>query len=591
MIKIQKIKHKEADRIKIEYPFNACYNAQIKQVDGATFSKSLSAWHIPYNQTAYNKLRRLFEGIEIVVDQGTISSSAKQQFPIENNTQPNTATNEIKEYETVNPTAQNHPQENKKRTETTAENEIKNNEAVKPQARNRPQENKNLDVHIELVGKKILVKMPKNEVDVKFLISLGFSKWDKTNFKWVVPNYKDNLAIIEKYFTGRVASLQISPQPETAVKESKINAKPNEVLVIKTTSGRLKVISNYNKPLIDCLKKMPLRSYDKQNNWWTIAYSEKVLIELKDVVTQLGLVFLMEDEAPADNKTQRLTPQDVPNYKRCPEEMILKMKELRYSERSIKAYASMFEELINYYHNFDLDKITEEMIVAFCRYLVMERKVSASYQNTAINAAKFYYEKVLSGQRKFYILDRPLKEKALPVVLSTQEVSSIIKCTENLKHKTILSLIYASGLRLGEVVRLKIKDIDKERMQIRIEASKGKKDRYTLLSAKTLDLLRTYYQVYKPKEYLFEGQMGGKYAERSVQAIFGDAVKKAGITKKASVHTLRHSFATHLLEAGTDLRYIQALLGHESSKTTEIYTHVTTKGFDQIKSPLDSLDL
>lgn len=155
-----------------------------------------------------------------------------------------------------------------------------------------------------------------------------------------------------------------------------------------------------------------------------------------------------------------------------------------------------------------------------------------------------------------------------------------MKATENLKHRAILTVIYSSGLRIGELINLKIKDIDSERKQIRVEQGKGKKDRYTLLSLKTLDLLRTYFKEYKPKEYLFEGQEGGQYAARSIQTFFKEICQKVGIKKKVSVHTLRHSFATHLLENGTDLRYIQALLGHESPKTTEVYTHITTKGFD-----------
>ena len=223
--------------------------------------------------------------------------------------------------------------------------------------------------------------------------------------------------------------------------------------------------------------------------------------------------------------------------------------------------------------------------------MVTDRKVSASYQNQAINAIKFYYERVLGSKRKFYFIERPNKEKTLPVVLNTDEIKQILNVTENLKHKTILALIYSAGLRISECINMKIKDIDSKRMQIRISQSKGKKDRYTLLSQKTLVLLRSYFLEYKPKDYLFESPTLEQYSASSIQAIFRASCAKAKITKKATVHTLRHSFATHLLENGTDLRYIQSLLGHESSKTTEIYTHITTKGFDQIKSPLDNLDI
>jgi site-specific recombinase XerD len=271
--------------------------------------------------------------------------------------------------------------------------------------------------------------------------------------------------------------------------------------------------------------------------------------------------------------------------------MFDKLTELRYSENTIKTYSSLFEELINHYPTDDIDQIDEVKIIAFCRYLVTDRKVSASYQNQAINAIKFYYERVLGSKRKFYFLERPNKEKALPVVLSTEEVKRILDATENLKHKTILAVIYSAGLRISECINLKIKDIDSQRMQIRISQSKGKKDRYTLLSKKTLVLLRNYFKEYKPKNFLFESPTLEQYSASSIQAVFRAACAKAKISKKATVHTLRHSFATHLLENGTDLRYIQSLLGHESSKTTEIYTHITTKGFDLIKSPLDNLDI
>lgn len=151
--------------------------------------------------------------------------------------------------------------------------------------------------------------------------------------------------------------------------------------------------------------------------------------------------------------------------------------------------------------------------------------------------------------------------------------------------------IYSGGLRISELINLKVKDIDSDRMQIKVSHSKGKKDRYTLLSKKTLLILRQYFNEYKLKEWMFEGESSGQYADSSIYNIFSKALKAAKISKKVSIHSLRHSFATHLLENGTDLRYIQSLLGHSSSKTTEIYTHITTKGFDQIKNPLDKLEV
>jgi site-specific recombinase XerD len=189
------------------------------------------------------------------------------------------------------------------------------------------------------------------------------------------------------------------------------------------------------------------------------------------------------------------------------------------------------------------------------------------------------------------MISRPREEQFLPEVLSQQEITKILNATENLKHKAIIITIYSAGLRISEAINLKIKDIDSNRMQIRVEQAKGKKDRYTLLGNKTLEILRKYVAEYKPKIWLFEGSKGEQYAPRSIQEILKKSVSKTDIKKRISVHTLRHSFATHLLEAGTDLRYIQSLLGHANSKTTEIYTHITTKGFDQIKNPLDNLEI
>ncbi len=197
----------------------------------------------------------------------------------------------------------------------------------------------------------------------------------------------------------------------------------------------------------------------------------------------------------------------------------------------------------------------------------------------------------MRGQRKVYLIDRPREETYLPEVLSEQEITDILNATENLKHKAVLMTIYSAGLRISEAINLRIKDIDSQRMQIRVEQGKGKKDRYTLLGNKTLDILRKYVAEYKPKIWLFEGAAGEEYSRRTIAEILRKSVEKTQIKKRITVHTLRHSFATHLLEAGTDLRYIQSLLGHANSKTTEIYTHITTKGFDQIKSPLDNLDI
>jgi len=258
-----------------------------------------------------------------------------------------------------------------------------------------------------------------------------------------------------------------------------------------------------------------------------------------------------------------------------------------YSQNTIKIYINYFKDFINYFKEFDIDKLTTAQINNYILELIKLKKISVSQQNQRINSIKFYYEKVLGREKQYYNIYRPRKEYKLPKVLSKSEVKSILDSVDNIKHKSILMLIYSSGLRRSELINLKISDIDSERMVINILGAKGNKDRVSLLSEKFLNLLREYYKKYKPKEYLFEGVNGGKYSPTSIANILKKATLKAGVKKNVTPHMLRHSFATHLLEQGTDLRYIQELLGHKNSKTTEIYTHVSKNAINKIKNPLD----
>lgn len=247
----------------------------------------------------------------------------------------------------------------------------------------------------------------------------------------------------------------------------------------------------------------------------------------------------------------------------------------------------MFRSFLKYTYPLPLRNVNKKMVQQYHQKLIKERNISRSYQNQSVNALKFYAEKVLGQERQYIDLDRPKKIQQLPLVLSLEEVQLILKSTTNLKHKAMLTTLYSAGLRMGELLNLKLEDIDSSAMRIWVREGKGVKDRITVLSPMLLKLLRKYYLSSKPKEFLFEGPDGGPYSGSSVRKILQRAVNKAKIKKKVRPHTLRHSFATHLLENGTNLRYIQTLLGHNSAKTTEIYTHVSTKKLDEITSPLD----
>lgn len=274
------------------------------------------------------------------------------------------------------------------------------------------------------------------------------------------------------------------------------------------------------------------------------------------------------------------------DYKRCPKEYLQKLELKKYSNNTIRSYVRCFEQYLNHYKDADPTELNELHIKEYLSTLI-KKKVSNSYINQAINAIKFYYEIVLDMPNRFYDMERPIKEHKLPKVISKKEVLAIINNTANIKHKCIVALLYSAGLRRAELLNLKLTDIDSERMVIRIESAKGNKDRYSLLSHNVLEDLRIYFKQWRPQKYLFEGPGGTPYTGTSVEKIVKSAARKAGIFKPVSPHMLRHSFATHLLESGTDLRNIQVLLGHNSLKTTEIYAHVATNAFNTIKNLLD----
>ncbi|MFH1007671.1 MAG: site-specific integrase, partial [Candidatus Latescibacterota bacterium] len=234
----------------------------------------------------------------------------------------------------------------------------------------------------------------------------------------------------------------------------------------------------------------------------------------------------------------------------------------RYSSNTQNIYCKYFRDFSEYFNNEKLEEITFEQINTYILELIQTRNISTSQQNQRINAIKFYYEKILGRDKQYYALHRPKKEHKLPKVLSKNEVKKILNSCNNIKHRSILMLIYSAGLRRSELIDMKIVNIDSERMVINIIGAKGKKDRISLLSENMLQLLRSYYKEFKPEKYLFEGSKGGKYSPTSVANILKNASLKAGVNKTVTPHMLRHSFATHLLEQGTDLRIIQKLLGH-----------------------------
>jgi integrase/recombinase XerD len=262
----------------------------------------------------------------------------------------------------------------------------------------------------------------------------------------------------------------------------------------------------------------------------------------------------------------------------------------RYSQNTIHTYLETLRIFLRFYQPKKLDTFSEADLIDFNHAYILKSGYSTSYQNQFINSLKLFFNKIEKRAITSESLSRPRRASRLPNVLSKEEVKSILDSLENIKHRSMLSLIYACGLRRGELLALKPTDILSDRNLLSIKKGKGNKDRVIPLGAKLLDMLRDYYKFYRPESYLFEGQhKGSPYSGRSLEMVLKKALKKAGNKKPVTLHWLRHSYATHLLERGVNLRYIQELLGHKSSKTTDIYTHVSTESLGNIQSPFDDL--
>jgi integrase/recombinase XerD len=358
----------------------------------------------------------------------------------------------------------------------------------------------------------------------------------------------------------------------------------------------------YNVELIRLIRSFPGARFDRDKRVWKLYEQESTLTLLYNLFegkAQIEKQFSKhsEIEININESTNRLNsrsqqnclPELSPTNRHYLHQFTEYLMSKRYSKNTVKVYQEALQVFLRFFQDKQVEQITNADIVNFNNTYILKKKLSSSYQNQVINAIRLFYRKIEHRQLDIDGLERPRREKKLPEIFSLDEIQRLFEATENVKHRTILMLIYSAGLRRGEVLNLQPRDIDSQRMVIHIHGGKGKKDRIVPLSTVILEQLRTYYITYRPKVYLFEGQAGGQYSERSIQLVFVQAKAKAGIKKNSSLHTLRHSYATHLLESGVNLRYIQELLGHSSPKTTQIYTHVTSEGIRKIESPLDRL--
>jgi integrase/recombinase XerD len=459
-----------------------------------------------------------------------------------------------------------------------------------------------------LAGGRIYYKVSKGNTDQRAAIkTITGCKWHSDCKWWSVPDTNDNRTAIRNIHQTKPVdtyaqqhnsvptSLPTNPHPGILRPESAVGISPcpeNKDFLSLHLPPELVPLH------LATVKNIHGRRWNPEQKAWEIPYTK---LSLRFLEKYFEPKLLQWSFTPSENIPERLTEPEkiyskpgnvIPaQYEAAVTalEQVLLLK--RYSWRTIKSYKNCFRQFIRHYDDLMPSQITRRQINDYLAILVKERNVSVSHQGQVMSAIKMFYASVLEQEDKISGLFQPKKPQKLPKVLTEEEVSALLRAVDNPKHRCLLMLIYSGGLRLGEAINLRLPDLQPEKNRLFVRAGKGNKDRCTILSEKAWQHLKTYIEVYKPVDWVFEGANGGQYSERSVQELFTKAKFRSMINPEATVHTLRHSFATHLLEKGVDLRYIQELLGHASTKTTEIYTHITKKGWNKIQSPLDSLNI
>ena len=373
------------------------------------------------------------------------------------------------------------------------------------------------------------------------------------------------------------------------------------LFTISETDGRLVIrfTGKYDKEWIRELNEFGRPYYDASRNEWLLKWTQLTVDSLSDYFSSRNVeVIVKKREVTGELKELRDEKNAEVRHRILGEEAIKSidlvrryLEDKRYSRRTSESYVAHLELFFKYFHEKEPQNINEEDISRFIDDHIIGLGYSASYQNIMISAIKIHLS--LCGLRRFDpdSVERPRRSRALPKVFSKEEVMKIFSATRNNKHRMILWMIYSCGLRRSEVTNIKLTDLDAERGILHIREGKGNVDRMVPVSPKVWEKISTYIKGYNPITYLFEGQTGGKYSVESVYSVFKQSLRRAGIHKDVGVHCLRHSYATHLHESGLDIRYIQELLGHKSTRTTEIYTHVSRRNLFAIRSPIEDMEL
>lgn len=576
VITLKKVFHRNEYRIAILFTFDADIIAILKKMD-ASYSKTHRCWYVNYSKAYYQLLKNSFP--TLVIDTGdevfTIKSTQQPALPLVTDANRDLSPIAKSELQLGTPKVGN--PEHKK--------EIPFDEKVRLQL-------------MDNIGKYWVFKMHYHQEISKKLLAVKGVFWNKNYRCFMVYRHPKTKELVENI-------LQTNPffgidyfSNDVLLKGEKVIVTPHfedvawmEVYVPKLTEVHEK------------LKRFSMVRFSKTKDCYLVPAApiafESLQLQLEvigvQIVSELSANYLQKKHLPT-RKQQQLTKAKQRIFDQLPgesREYVSRLMDailaLNYSHNTLQSYSNAFIQFLRHFEFKTPDTIVYHDIVRFLASL-MERGLSASSGHTMVNSIQFYYQQVAKKKDYTFQLPRPKKEKKLPSVLTMEECLLIFKAVDNPKHKLLLLIGYGAGLRVSEIVTLKWADILFDEHKIHLKNAKGKKDRIVMLPYSIVQSLQIYKELYKGKNYVFEGQFAGEpYSTTSVQIVMRKAIEKSGLNKKATVHTLRHSFATHLLENGTDIRYIQQFLGHSSIKTTTIYTHLTKSAVDKIKSPLDIL--
>lgn len=589
MVTVQKIIYHGETRILFTFPYDENTLSSLKKISGIRYSKTRNGWHTPYTPKTWSEFKTL--GLPHIIrrENNSDSDAKDHQTDSEKLSQP-----------VPQPTG------------TASPNSAKSDNAGIMFSNHRAHENtvvpsiavkKDTDIRIKKSGREVLysggnfvITMNYHAPDVTFLKSLK-GWWNAKAKKWIIRANEDSLFSLqhqyafwdEETFNGIHDVVLQTTHPYVVTLFQMPDDKKSIFVQI---SG--------HKANIYLIQRISDRIYLKDNRCWQIPNHIELITRIEEQYVRDGAIII--NRLPNKNFDYQ---KKKPSYGDWKKHWLKKTEESlreivsayidalsakRYSLRTFDVYLGPFIRFVKHVGQDNIKYLESSQIDQYLSILGAA-KVSDAYLHNAVNAIKFYYSHVsINSKMVIPEIKRPKKGKLLPTILSVQEIDRILRAIENLKHITLLYTLYSSGMRLNEILHLRTEDIWWDRDQIMIKNGKGKKDRIVPLSQVLKSLLLKYYESYKPVYWLFEGQDRTlQYSERSLQNVVKKAAAKAGIFKKVSPHTIRHCFATHLLDGGTDVRYIQELLGHANITTTLIYTHVTNQKLNTIESPLDKL--